>query len=194
MGWNNCTQQEAQDAYDYAKGNYQRAAEGYRQNKQKLDRYEYDYNCTKNDYSEANTERLNFEKRIEGIDEIIKLLAVEGPVNEMINSSNSCALKLENSWEQYIQCSDVGVPTIYQAFKLPSVTENPTSNLALTQLKNEKLRLEQAIAELDKKMQQMEAELDAMIKSMNAIQADQDALSRTMKQSSYEMNHFKKFL
>lgn len=193
MKWNNCTQEEAQEAYDYAKSRYQNAAEEYLYNKKKLDSYYSSCSGLSNQTESMRSEKLNFEKRIAQIGDILTLLADGGKVDDAVDRANKAAKVAEAAMAQTIVCSGVNSPSLSSIFRCPTVSENTHSMTARTELNKEKSRLEQALIDVNAKLNALELELQQMTSQMNSLAAMQNDLSRTMKACSYEMNHYKKY-
>lgn len=191
--WNNCTQTEAQEAYDYAKSKYRGAAEEYLGNKKKLDSYYDEYRGMTAQADSFRSEKLSFEKRIEDIGEVISLLGEDGPVENAIAEANRAAKYAEGEFARSIVCSGVNSPPLGSIFSCPTVTENSYSLTALNELKKEKARLEQALAEVNAKINAMELEAERLMSQMNSLAVTQNELSRTMKNCSFEMVHYKKY-
>ena len=193
MKWNNCTQTEAQEAYDYAKSKYRGAAEEYLGNKKKLDSYYDEYRGMTAQADSFRSEKLSFEKRIEDIGEVISLLGEDGPVENAIAEANRAAKYAEGEFARSIVCSGVNCPPLSRIFKTPYVSENSYSVTALTMLKKEKARLEQALREVNAQLNALELEAQQLQSQMNSLAQTQASLSKIMNACTYDMNHFKKF-
>ncbi|MBR1481567.1 MAG: hypothetical protein IJ598_01220 [Ruminococcus sp.] len=193
MKWNNCTPEEAQEAYDYAKSRYQNAAEEYLSNKKKLDAFYGARGGLSAQTASVRGDKLNFEKRIEEIGDILTLLSDGGKVDEAVGQANAAAKVAEAAMAQSIVCSGVNSPSLASIFRCPTVSENTHSVTARDELRKEKNRLEQALADINAKLNALELELQQMTGQMNALASMQNDLSRTMHACSYEMNHYKKY-
>ena len=194
MGWNNCTQTEAQDCYDAAKSRFSNAAEEYTSAGKKLGACEDAYKRTSAQADSMRSDKLNFEKRVEQIGDVIRDLDVEGRVNTDIYESNRFAGVVEENFAESIICSGVNCPSITRALRTPFVSENQFSLTALSELKKEKRRLEQAIRDVNAKLSAMEQEMEELNKQMNALTQLQADLRKVINGSVYEMNHYKKYL
>ena len=194
MGWNNCTQAEAQDCYDAAKSRFNNAAEEYTSAGKKLGACEDAYKRTSAQADSMRSDKLNFEKRVEQIGDVIRDLDVEGRVNTDIYESNRFAGIVEANFAESIICSGVNCPSITQALKTPFVSENRFSLNALNELRKEKARLEQAIRDVNAKLNALEQEMEALNKQMNALVQVQADMKKVIGASIYDMAHFKKYM
>ncbi|MBQ2469977.1 MAG: hypothetical protein II709_07485 [Ruminococcus sp.] len=194
MGWNNCTQTEAQDCYDAAKSRFNNAAEEYTSAGKKLGACEDAYKRTSAQADSMRSDKLNFEKRVEQIGDVIRDLDVEGRVNTDIYESNRFAGIVEANFAESIICSGVNCPSITQALKTPFVSENRFSLNALNELRKEKARLEQAIRDVNAKLNALEQEMEALNKQMNALVQVQADMKKVIGASIYDMAHFKKYM
>ena len=194
MGWNNCTQTEAQDCYDAAKSRFNNAAEEYTSAGKKLGACEDAYKRTSAQADSMRSDKLNFEKRVEQIGDVIRDLDVEGRVNTDIQEANRFAGVVEENFAESIICSGVNCPSITQALKTPFVSENRFSLNALNELRKEKARLEQAIRDVNAKLNALEQEMEALNKQMNALVQVQADMKKVIGASIYDMAHFKKYM
>ena len=194
MGWNNCTQTEAQDCYDAAKSRFSNAAEEYTSAGKKLGACEDAYKRTSAQADSMRSDKLNFEKRVEQIGDVIRDLDVEGRVNTDIYESNRFAGIVEANFAESIICSGVNCPSITRALRTPFVSENQFSLTALSELKKEKRRLEQAIKDVAAKLSAMDQEMEELNKQMNALVQVQADMKKVIGASIYDMAHFKKYM
>lgn len=194
MGWNNCTQAEAQDCYDAAQSRFNNAAEEFISAGKKIHGYGDVYRQTAAQAESMRSDKLNFEKRVEQIGDVIRDLDVEGRVNTDIYESNRFAGIVEANFAESIICSGVNCPSITQALKTPFVSENRFSLNALNELRKEKARLEQAIRDVNAKLNALEQEMEALNKQMNALVQVQADMKKVIGASIYDMAHFKKYM
>ena len=193
MSWNNCTQAEAREAYDAAKSRYGRSAEEYVRNSRKLDACYADYSRTNAKADSMRSDKINFEKRAEQIGDIIQQLDDNGKVNDKIEEANEAAKSVESALSWSIKCSGVNCPPLGTIFKTPYVSENSYSMTALSMLKKEKARLEQALRDISAQLNALELEAQQLQSQMNSLAQTQQDLSRIMNACTYDMNHYKKF-
>lgn len=192
MKWNNCSKEEAQEAYDSAKSKYSNAALEYCQGKKQLDACYTEYKSYSSKMDSVKSEKLSFERRIEQLGELISFL--DNKMDDIIGDSNKTTQENENYIKGKINCSGYAFPEISKIFRCQSVAENSYSSQALQAMKKEKARLEQAVADVNSKLNAMEQEAEALTKKMSSIASAQASLSKTMKACSYEMNHYKKYV
>lgn len=194
MKWNNCSQEEAQEAYDSLKSKYKASAEEYLQSKKQYSACYSEYKTYSQKMEPSRSEKLSFERRIEQIQDIIRMLEQDGSVDSMIGLTNSFMAVTDAVFKRSLLCSGIAAPKIAERFRCPRVEEVSGSQQALDELKKEKARLEQALTELNSKINAMEQEVAALTSKMNSLIQTQTSLSKTMKNCTYEMNHYKKYL
>lgn len=192
--WINPSQSEAQDEYDSAKRRYSNAASDYIQAKNKYDSCSQEYSKQKQNYDSASSEKINFEKRVEQIEKIIKLLSDGGNVNDAVSDANSAAEKAESALSGSVKCSGINSPNLSRAFRCRTVEEDPDSANALAEFKKEKSRLEQSIQQVEAQIRAMEESVEALEKQMSSLASAQSSAQRVMRSSSYDMNHYKKYI
>ena len=194
MGWKNPTKQEAQDAYDRAKSSYRNTAEDYVQNNRQLEDCYSQYRDCSAKVDAARSEKLNFEKRIEQIGEVIRILDDGGAADEAVANANSALEKAEENMSKRLKCTGIQSPAIKETFRCKTVKENQYSNAALESLKKEKARLEQAVQDVNSKLNAMEQNAQELTNKMNSLTATQADLSRKMKNLSFNMTHYKNYI
>lgn len=107
------------------------------------------------DLSEYKSNKKNLEKRLEDVKNLISKL--DGTVSENIVKSNSSGKKAEEVYVKCIKCSQISSGSLVSTFGLKGVLEDSNSEGTYTAFVNEKKRLEQAIAELERLIRQAEA-------------------------------------
>lgn len=198
MSWSNPSSKDAEDSYYHAKNTYANAAA----QKSASQRAERNYIAQKNacasDIQSCQTEKTNFEKRIAGIDAIIKALEGSGgagiDVPDMIRSVNTAAGNVDASFKGAIHCAEILPADFGGIFSSKSVYDDAHSNDALCAYKSEKARLEQAVAELEAKIASLYASIDQLTSKINACNIAQTSYARTMNSAAYDMSHFKRYM
>lgn len=192
--WYNCSQSEAQDGYDTAKQRYNNAAYELSQTKSRYESCLKEYSSQRQKLDSASRDKINFQKRIEQIENVIKMLSEGGDINDAVENANSAAKKAEEYLSGSIKCSGINSPSISKTFGCRKVEEDPDSANALAEFKKEKSRLEQSVAEVESQLRAMEEMVDNLRKQVTGLETMQHSAQRTMKMSAYEMSHFKKYL
>lgn len=200
MSWSNPTQEEAAEAYDYYKHKYSTAAYQRNASIRQEQSYASEKNAATSKMNGLSAQKLNFEKRLEGIENIIKMLEGSGGwfstnVPGAISKAVSSIKKADTSYRQSIRMSGgVAAASLETAFKAKGVEEDGNSASALQGYKAEKARLEQSIADIKAQIAALSGLISSLSSKISACSADQAALQRTMNSSAYEMNHYKKFM
>ena len=198
MSWSNPSPKEAEDSYYSAKNSYANAANQRSASERAQSNYIAEKNSCASALQSSQSEKTNFEKRIAGIGEIIKALEGAGggglDVPSAISSVNTAAGNASESFRSAIQCAEISQANLSEVFRSKSVDEDANSSGALSAYKSEKTRLEQAVAELERKIASLFSSIDSLSSKINACNIAQANYSRTMSSAAYEMNHFKKYM
>ena len=103
------TQQEAEDQFISAKKNYYEAEQRRAQLSNQMDNYRAEKKYAAEQISSARGERTNFEKRLRGIEDIIKVLEGTGWFSEnapqSIDKANSALQSANSNYQQCIRLS-----------------------------------------------------------------------------------------
>lgn len=199
MSWFNPSQEEANESYYNARSSYINAANQYNQNARQINSCWSDMSNVRNQYASYRSDKINFQKRIEAIGNIISSLEGNGGwlqanVPEAVNGANTSAQKAGTSFSQCVRCDSVPAPELSSVFKCESVSEDGNSAGALQSYKAEKTRLEQAVADVEKQMNNLNNQANELARRMNSINAQQQALRKSMSSSAFEMSHYKKYM
>lgn len=198
--WSNPSSEDAQEAYDYYKGKYNSAANQKIASQNKENRYISDRKNAVSDKNACISQKINFEKRLEGIEKIIKMLEGNGgwfsaDVPEDIEKAQKALSKVDSSFRGCIKMTGgVSAASLEEAFEIKSVESDSNSASALQAFRNEKSRLEQEIENLKKKINELSSLVDSLTKQIRACDAEQRALQASMNSYAYDMNHYKKYI
>ncbi|MCR4645647.1 MAG: hypothetical protein K5695_09605 [Oscillospiraceae bacterium] len=155
--------------------------------------------------SSCTSEKLNFEKRVEDIKQIIAILEgsmgggliasmLGANIPEVISKFNSSAQEADTSYRESMKCSDVPAASIMETFRSKTVEEDPNLSDALQKFKNEVARLEQAIRDIEAQLNSLSALVSSLSSKINAYNAESDSLRHVMNSCAYEMNHFRSYM
>lgn len=199
MSWFNPSQEEANESYYNARSSYINASNQYNRNAKQINSCWSNMSNVRNQYASCRSDKINFQKRIEAIGNIISLLEGNGGwfqanVPEAVNGANTSAQKAGKGFSQCVRCDDVAAPDLSSVFKCKSVSEDGNSAGALQSYKDEKTRLEQAVANIEKQMNNLNNQANELARRMNSINAQQQALRKSMSSSAFEMSHYKKYM
>lgn len=200
MSWYNPTYDEAEDAYYYYKKKYYDAAE----KKQSLKRDEQNYflerNTKTSEISSLSFQKLNFEKRLEGIARIIKMLEgnagwfstnVPAAISKVVSSLSNTEASYTNSIKVL---GGAACASLENAFETKSIENDSHSASALQQYKSEKAKLEQELSNLKSRIAALSEEITSLTNQINSCISTQASLQSSMYSFAYEMNHYKKFI
>lgn len=200
MSWSNPSPEEAANAYSYYKTKYCNAAN----QKYASEKQEQSYVSQKSSASSRmrslSSEKVNFEKRLNGIVNIIKMLEGNGGwfavnVPSTISKVSSALSKTDSSYRNSIKMTGgVAAASLESAFKAKSVDSDINSATALQRYKTEKARLEQEIANLNTQITTLTNTISTLTSKINACNATQASLRSSMNSYAYEMNHYKKYM
>ena len=199
MSWYNPTPEEAEDCYYFHKGRYERAAQEKRASEQAENRYRTEKATAQSTMNNLRSDKINFEKRLKGIEDIIKMLEGNGGwfsnnVPDAISKAGKQLEKAEESYKGSIRLTGGGTQaSLETAFHTPTVGEESHSAAALTAYKQEKTRLEQAIADVNRQLGSLSSTIDNLNQKIRDCNATQASLSSSMWSSAYDMNHYRKY-
>lgn len=204
MSWYNPSQDEAADAYYSSKSRYSNAASQKQAASRAEGRAASERAQAQREIASCQTDKLNFEKRIEDIRHIVSALdgSATGPLVGMIGADiptliaglNGSLQETDAAYRSSIVCPEIPAASFYDSLRSKSVGEDSLLSAALQKFRDEIARLQQAIAELEAKLKALSAlvsDLNAKIRSYQAAQAD---WGRVMQSSAYEMDHYRRYM
>lgn len=200
MSWYNPSQKEATEAYAYYQNKYYSAASQYNALMRQEQTYFSQKSAATMKMGDFSAQKVNFEKRLEGIIEIIKML--EGSrgcfatnVPSTISKATSTIQKTEISYKQSIKLTGgMAAANLETAFDVKTVEGDQRSALALQAYKAEKIRLEQSIADLKSQITSLSNQISILSKQISACSVSKASYKNIMNSSAYEMNHYRKHM
>lgn len=199
MSWYNPTPDEAEEAYAYYKRQYSDAASARNASIRQEQNYVSQRNSAKTQIGNLSSQKINFEKRLAGIEKIIKMLEGSGGwfsenVPGEINKANKSIKKADSSYRGSIKMTGAPAASLENAFNVKSVEADPNSASALRDFKNEKSRLEQSLSDIKNQLNSLSSLVSTLNSKIFACNAEQFSLRNTMNTSAYEMNHYKRYM
>ncbi len=200
MSWANPSPSEAAEMYSYYKHKYEDAANQKRASERLESSYVSRKNSTVSQLNAASSQRVNLEKRLEGVEKIIKMLEGSGgwftsSVPEAIDKAKSKLKQADSSYRSSIRViGGTTAASIETAFAIKSVEEDPNSANALSEFKKERTRIEQAITELQSQINNLSSLISSLTSSINACNQTQASLQSAMNSYAYDMNHYHGFM
>ena len=145
----------------------------------------------------AQTNKINFEKRLAEIEKIIKMLDGTGGwfsvnVPEAIDKANKQLSKVDESFKKCMTCTGYQPAKLGEVFKVLTVAEDDNTNQALEILKQEKIRLQKAIDNLKESIVQNQQIVKNMIKQLTSISIAKISNIKSIAFAAYDMNVAKK--
>jgi len=145
----------------------------------------------------AQTNKINFEKRLAEIEKIIKMLDGSGGwfsanVPSSIENANKQLSKADESFKKCMTCTGYPPAELTEVFKTPRVDEDANTSQALDMLKKEKIRLETEIQNLKKSIAENQQIVQNMIKQLATINFAKIANTKTVAFAAYDMQAAKK--
>ncbi len=146
-------------------------------NKKTLERKEEEYTSSKTraetDLRASRKEKLNLEKRLEGVRRIIEMMEGTGGllsrnVPDKIQRSNKSSDESGVDYRKCINCTGIASADIAQKFHSDKVYENPYSSNALTAFKAEEQRLINAIAEIERQISLLDSKIETLKKQIKS--------------------------
>ncbi len=198
--WSNPTPEEAQEAYSYYKRKYNQAASQKRDSERQEQEYLAQKDSAARECSSLSTQRLNFEKRLSGIQELIKMLEGSGGwfslnVPEVIAKAQKSLAQTDASFRSSVILTDgIGAADLCAAYETKTVAGESHSASALAAFRAEKTRLEQEILRLKERIAQLSALVDDLNRKVRNCNATQSQLRSAMNSYAYDMNHYKRYI
>lgn len=200
MSWANPSPSEAAEMYSYFKHKYEDAANQKRASERLESSYVSQKNSAVSQLNAASSQRVNLEKRLEGVEKIIKMLEGSGgwftsSVPEAIDKAKSKLKQADSSYRSSIRViGGTTAASIESAFAIKTVEEEPNSANALSEFKKERTRIEQAITELQSQINNLSSLISSLTGSINACNQTQASLQSAMNSYAYDMNHYHGFM
>ena len=200
MSWYNPTSEEASEAYSYYKNKYYDAANQRNASIRQEQSYISEKNIATTKLKDLSSQKINFEKRLEGIENIIKMLEGSGGwfstnVPNTISKATSSIQKADTSYRRSIKMSGgVAAASLETAFSIKTVEGDAFSSSALQTYKSEKSKLEQSIANLRSQIASLSSQISVLSQQISACSSTQASLQSIMYSSAYEMNHYKRYM
>lgn len=199
MSWLNPTASEATDLYYYYRNKYNDAANQKKASENKEQNYQAQKKQNKTKIKNLKSQKVNFEKRVDDIKRVIKMLEggsfVVNDVPDKISKANSKLDKVDNSFIKSIKVSGGNSSAnFHDSFSVKSVQAESHSSAALQQLKKEKTRVEQEINNVNNQINSLSSSIDELNRKINSCNSYQRTLRSNMLSYAYEMNHFKRFM
>ena len=145
--------------------------------------------------SSSRSEKINFEKRLQGIRDIIKMLEGGGffstDVPATIRDANTTLTSTNDSYHKCIRLSEGGAADMENVFQAQSVPDDQNSGRALEEFKAAARELDAAIKDLERRIANLEGQMGELTKKINACSAEQASLRKTMWSSSYDMLRYR---
>lgn len=191
---------EAEEQYARSRQSYYDAEQRRAQLGNQIDNYQQQKRYAAAQISSARGEKTNFEKRLRGIEEIIKVLEGSGWFSEnapqSIDKANSALQSANSNYQQCIQLTNGTPPAadMEETFRAKSVEDDPNSGEALRAYRQERDRLQQAIIDLNNKINACYAEMDSLTKKISVCSAEQSSARRIMMYNACEMARCKSAL
>ena len=187
------TRDEAEEQYARSRQSYYEAEQRRAQLGNQIDNYREQKKYAAAQISSARGEKTNFEKRLRGIEGIIKILEGSGWFSEnapqSISKANNALQSTNSSYQKCIRLTDGTPPAadMEATFRAKSVEDDPNSGEALKEYRQERARLEQAIVDLNNRINGCYAEMESLTRKISICSAEQSSARRTMMNSICEM-------
>lgn len=199
MSYWNPTPDEAYDQYYYNKRKYEQA---YSQQKT-LDRQrsslENQQAYQKDNIKNLRNDKLNFEKRLKGLKDIIDKLESSGgmfkkTVPASISATDRLITEMANAYERSIVVTGISRSDISNAFKVKQVSAHHASSSALQEYKVKYAELQTAIENVNKSINNAENEIRSLKSRISDINDMQRQLRMSMRNYTMNMNHYRSYI
>ena len=191
------TPEQAEEEYQRSRNRYQEAAyqKTYWSNQEQELRNQKKY--TADVIKSDNSKRVNFEKRLDGIEKIIKILEGDGVFTSSVpRSITNANQSLQSANHQYLKCIQLsggsGAANMEDSFKAPTVQGDTNSSQALEAYKNAKIKLEQDIKDLKAQIALLSGQMDDLSRKISNASTQQWSARSAMISSAYDMVRYKR--
>lgn len=187
------------EAYAYYKSKYYSAANQKKASERQERAYISQRNAAKNEQLELAGRLWNLEKRLQGVEDIIKILEGNGgwlsaDVPGAIEKAQKSIARTDASFRSSMRLSGgSGVINLETVLKPKSVEADVHASSALASFRAEKKRLEQEKANLDSQIRNLSSKITSLKNKINACNATQTSLQSAMNSYAYDMNHYRKY-
>lgn len=198
--WNNPSEREAEEACEYYRRKYENTAYELRAAERKQQEYNAQKKSAVGRKNSLSEQKLNFEKRVEGLEKIIAMLEGTGGlfaenVPETIRKAQESLAKTDESFRASIRLSGGNpAPSFEDAFETKTVEADAHSAAALLALKTEKNRLQQEIADLNAEISSLSDLIDSLNRKINSCVDHQAELRSRMNNFAFDLRHYRKAL
>lgn len=198
--WNYPSESEAEEACDYYKRKYENAAYELRTAERKQQEYNSQKSSAVSQKNSKLEKKLNFEKRLEGIERIIAMLEGTGGlfvenVPETIRKAQKSLAKTDESFRASIRLSGGNpAPSFEDAFETKTVEADAHTAAALQAFKMEKNRLQQEIADLNAQISSLSDLIDSLNRKINSCIDYQAEMRSRMNNFAFDLRHYRKIL
>jgi len=185
--------ENAQDEYNYYRRKYQNSYSDYKTCDRKISSFQSQQTYYQNMISNLRNNRLNFEKRLKGLQDIVKKLDSSGGmfsdnVPDKIATAANHLVEIQEAYEKSIVFGDVSSADISDAFKVKTVTEQINSDNALRHFKRKRDELQTALDDVKKSIAKAEDEIKDLKTQIRALEDTQRQLQSTMRNCTINMN------
>lgn len=197
--WFDPSPQQAEEAYSYYRNKYNSAATQKRASERQEQNYASEKRAAVNNRSTLSAQKINLEKRLEGIERIIKMLTGTGGwftanVPEAISKAEKSLSQADSSFRSSIKLEGGGLSAnLETVFSTKTVEADTRTASALQAFRTEKARLEQQISDLNTQIANLTEQINSLTKQINACNYTQASLRANMSAYAYDMNHYKKY-
>ena len=139
----------------------------------------------RNNLVACQIKKLNFEKRIQDIQQAIRKIEA---MDDSISKALSWGQKTDEAYSHCIKCSDYASASFNDTFHVKSVQEDQDLQTAIQKLKAEWQRLEQALAALKKEIAQNEQQIADMQRKIGSCVAEAASCSARIATMSFTIS------
>lgn len=197
--WNNPTPEEAEEAYWYNRNRYYNAASEYNAARNRAQSLEYQKSASKSQMQSLSTQRVNLEKRLDGVEKIIRCMVGSGGwlatnVPSAISKASKALEKADESFRKSIRLDGgISAARMAERLRVKSVEEDANSSSALSLYRKEKVRIENEINEIRKNLNALSDKVNQLNGQLNSCYSTQNSARKVMNSTTYEMNHYRKY-
>ncbi len=204
MGYyKNLTENEAAEGLSASRKRYREASEQYDAARREADQYAAEKNAAQREMAGYSSQKLNFEKKLEQVNDLIGVLSGSGgrlsgiigsDVPSLISDLNGQTSTANESFRTSMRSPDISAADLSKSLGCPGADNDPKISGALEKFRQEKTRLENGIDQLNRNIQRLDDMVDQLSSKLNAANDAAFSSRQEMISSSYDITQYRNAL
>lgn len=193
---------KAAEGLSESRKRYREAAERYNESRRQAEQYAAEKQTMARQMNDANSQKLNFERRLESVIELLGVINGSGgamvsrigtDVPTAITELNGKADAANASYGSSIRGQSAAAD-LRESFGCENPERDPKITNAKEELEKEVRRLRTGIEQLEKSMREMDAKMSDLSARINSANADAASSRQDMMRSEYDIDSYRQQL